>query len=285
MRSEVRTRFAMTSDGKVLLGALVFLLLPLTLAGQSPRLAVADRLLSEGRFSEARGALEEWYEIEGEASARGDRQHALWLRALLTTDPALAELDYRRLVIEYPGGPFSDGALLRLAQGARAWGDLPAARQYLEILVRDYPQSPLRIEARTLLTRLDQSPTMPGIASVPSASTATSPPSESASPPAPQPPIPPISSPPAADRADIEGGSFTLQLGAFSTEASARSVAANARAAALEIRVVKVEGSDLVRVRHGAFATRAEAERAALNLRALGFETVISSDREREIGD
>ena len=35
-------------------------------------------------------------------------------------DPVQAELDYQRLVIEYPGGLYSAEALLRLAQAAHA---------------------------------------------------------------------------------------------------------------------------------------------------------------------
>jgi hypothetical protein len=103
-----------------------------------------------------------------------DRQHAIWLRALLTTDPEFSELDYRRLVIEYPGGPYSDGALLRLAQGARAWGDLEAARRYLEILVRDYPLSPLRAVGRCFVARLDESPALLGFGCAPASSAAPS---------------------------------------------------------------------------------------------------------------
>jgi cell division septation protein DedD len=79
-------------------------------------------------------------------------------------------------------------------------------------------------------------------------------------------------------------GAFTLQLGAFSTEDRAGVVAAEARAAGITVRIVKVEGSDLVRVRHGAFPTREEAEQQARALRDKGFEVGIASDRERESG-
>lgn len=288
-----------------------WLLVPLALAGQSPGLTEAERLLTEGRFAEARGVLERWYEAEGEGASRIDRQYAIWLRALLTTDPEVAELDYRRLVIEYPGGQYSDGALLRLAQGARAWGDLDAARRYLEILVRDYPQSPLRVEARTFLARLDQDPPIGGFTGltggteIPASSatlTPSAPPGVPAAPPASPPPGSPVasalpSSGPAVgpfpgsgptgtsalDGATADYGVFTLQLGAFSTEARAQTVAEDARSAGIQVRIVKVSGSDLIRVRHGAFVTREEAEGGVRALRALGFEAVISSDRDREL--
>jgi len=265
----------MTRVRSILLCSL-WLLLPPSLNAQSPRLAEADRLLSEGRFEQARGVLESWYSSEGEAAGRVDRQHAIWLRALLTTDPEFSELDYRRLVIEYPGGPYSDGALLRLAQGARAWGDFEAARRYLEILVRDYPQSPLRPEARTILARLDQPPALMGIARAPETPSPPAPPATAA----PSPPSAP--SPPAAP--SPAQGAFTLQLGAFSTADRAGVMAAEARAAGFEVRIVRVEGNDLIRVRHGAFATREEADAHARAFRERGFEVGISTDRERETG-
>jgi cell division septation protein DedD len=120
----------------------------------SPALDTVEAQIAEGRFLEAREGLERWWEGEPGAS-RPERQQALWLRARLTVDPAMAELDFRRLVVEYPGGPWSDAALLRLAQGAEFRGDEEAARQYLGILARDYPQSPHRVEARERLARLE----------------------------------------------------------------------------------------------------------------------------------
>ncbi len=120
---------------------------------RAPALDAVEEHIRSGRFPEAREALEQWW--LGESGApRQDRQHALWLRARLTVDPALAELDYRRLVVEYPGGEWSDAALLRLAQGAEFRGDSGEAYQYLEVLVRDYPQSALRVEARDRMVRM-----------------------------------------------------------------------------------------------------------------------------------
>lgn len=124
------------------------------LEAQASGLDGVESHMAAARFADARAALERWWEGEAQAP-RGQRQHALWLRARLTIDPSMAELDYRRLVVEYPGGPWSDAALLRLAQGAEFRGEASDARQYLEILVRDYPDSPHRVEARDRLRRLD----------------------------------------------------------------------------------------------------------------------------------
>jgi len=127
----------------------------------------------------------------------------------------------------------------------------------------------------------------PAAAPLPSPAPAPSPPSPSAPAPAPSPPFSPSASPaaPVEERSqDFPSGAFTLQLGAFSTDLRAGVLAADASAAGVEVRIVKVEGSDLFRVRHGAFETREAADVRARSLRDLGFETVISSDREREIG-
>jgi cell division septation protein DedD len=275
--------------------------------------------LAAARFSDARAALERWW--EGEAHApRDQRQHALWLRARLTIDPAMAELDYRRLVVEYPGGPWSDAALLRLAQGAEFRGEVSDARQYLEILVRDYPGSPHRVEARDRLRRLDTA--LPAAVSAPEAAAASLPASAPAPDPAtaPEPESAPAADPAveteaepvpvpesdvahgteaeqapvsarARDRADPEpppgmdvgAGGFTVQLGAFSSEERARALSSAARAAGLEVRIVQVEGSPFFRVRMGGYASRESAERAAGLPRELGFEAVVGGDRDREI--
>ena len=107
-------------------------------------------LLAQGRFFSAREVLQGWYgEAEGDAS-REERQRGLWLRAVLTVDPEMAAIDLRRLVVRYPGGPYSDRALFRLAQGARALSEEIRALEYVEDLLRDYPESSLRSRAEVL---------------------------------------------------------------------------------------------------------------------------------------
>ena len=96
---------------------------PTSAWAQNPDLDRVERLMAEGRFSSARSVLQGWLDASGDLAVRADRQRGTWLRALLTVDPEMAELDLRRLVVEYPGGPFSDDALIRLAHGARAQSD------------------------------------------------------------------------------------------------------------------------------------------------------------------
>jgi hypothetical protein len=106
--------------------------------------------MAEGRFESARSGLQSWLETTEPSASWEDRQRGIWIRALLTIDPQMAEQDLRRLVVEYPGGLYSDRALLRLARGAQARSDAPRALSYLGALLSDYPQSALQAEARLL---------------------------------------------------------------------------------------------------------------------------------------
>lgn len=242
-------------------------------AAQSPDLARVEALVSDGRFSSARERLQAWMDESGDSASREDVQHGLWLRAVLTVDAQMAELDLQRLVVEYRGGPFSDEALLRLAQVARARSDPERAEQRLESLLRDYPGSPHVAEARSMLAELHE---MPPPESIPT------------EPVAPEPAVlepgirePPLLEPPApAEPSDPLP--FTVQLGAFTTESRAQTMAASADALGLDVRVVHVEGSDLVHVRTGAFSSRAEADARALDLRNRGLPALVAMDRASE---
>lgn len=118
-----------------------------------PTLDRVDSLIAEQSIEAARATLTEWLAAR-ETRSRADAQRAIWQRALLTVDPEQAAVDYQRLVLEYPGGPWSDRALLRLAQGADAQGDPERARALLAALLRDYPASPARLEASALMGSL-----------------------------------------------------------------------------------------------------------------------------------
>ncbi len=264
---------------------------------QAAELAEVRGAVDDARFPEARDLLERWWEEVGERADRRTRQEALWLRARLTPDPQLAELDYRRLVIEFPGGPFSDGALLRLAQGSEARGEPAEAARYLEILVRDYPTSEHRVEARDRLVRLEDDP--PPVLAPPTVirdDTVAAPDTVHETPPEipvdtvpvpdtvrePPPEIP--ADPVVEDEEELDEltGSYTVQLGAFSTRERAVDLARRADEAGLRVRVVQVAGSELFRVRMGGFESRQAAEAAAQEPRDAGFEALVSTDREQE---
>jgi hypothetical protein len=113
-------------------------------SGASPYQVSLDRvevLTSEGRIMAAREVLAAWLELMEPSASREDLQRAIWLRGRLTVDPSMAEADFRRLVLEYPGGPYSAEALWRLGLWAEARGDSSRARDFFASLARDYPTS------------------------------------------------------------------------------------------------------------------------------------------------
>jgi hypothetical protein len=105
------------------------------------RLAVADSLARSGRAEEARELLVAWWDGERADAARAELEHATWLRALLTVDPDQARIEYRRLVVEFPGGRYVAPSLARIALLLAAAGDTAGARESWESLRREYPGS------------------------------------------------------------------------------------------------------------------------------------------------
>lgn len=226
-------------------------------AGQEG-LASVDALAAAGRTEEARAVLETWWDSERTRSSRRDRQRGLWLRAVLTVDPGMASLDYQRLVVEYPGGPYSDEALVRLAMIADSHEDALRAARYYRTLLQDYPRSPERVRARQWLSNhsgeIEETEE-----EAPSAADS------------------------AADVEDEdapaqEGGRYAVQFGAFSTEERADRLAETLAQAGFETRVVRVQGSSLVRVRVGRFAERSAASELMAEIESLGYAATVVSD-------
>lgn len=229
-----------------------FLLGPWPMRAQTPSaLAQIDSLVMAGSTEDARLALMTWWDqVDAPVSstrrapaARTELQHALWLRAVLTVDPAQAAVDYQRLVVEYPGGPYSGRALLRLAQAAEARGDAVRAREYLRTLLRDYPTSPARLDAGRMLPSVESA----AQAQVPS-----------------------------------PAGPWTVQLGAFASLDRARALREDIGADHLDARIVLVPPSSLIRVRTGRFQSKARAEGLRSALAARGMEATVSDDADRE---
>jgi hypothetical protein len=230
-----------------------------------------EQLVDLGRTEEAREVLLAWWDGESTAAPREELQRGLWLRGRLTIDAAMARLDYQRLVVLYPGGPYTDRALLRLAQAAHALGDEAAARQHVAALVRDHPDSPARREAEAWLSGAG-----PALAPPPRAAAREGADGSAAG----------------AGEGAVRAGSgaasdadgarpaaassleFSVQLGAFRDQDGASSVFEKARAAGFEARIVHVEGSPLFHVRVGSFALRHDAQRM---LERLGREGILSA--------
>jgi hypothetical protein len=224
-----------------------------------------EQLERAGRTEEARQGLLRWWDDQYADASRLDVQRGLWLRARLTVDPGQASLDYRRLVVEYPGGPYADLALFRLAQGAFALGDSASARQSFERLQRDYVGSAVAREAAEWWADRGPLPT-PAV--------------RPAQPPtAPQPP-------PEVEPDAAEPPLLAVQLGAFSVREGAESVLRAVRNAGFSGRIVRLGGDGLYRVRVGRFGSSTEAAETLDRLQELGFAAALVRDArlERPIG-
>lgn len=253
----------------LVLGALALLpaVGPFALSGQGTPAGLdrVEALIQAGDHEGARRALEGWWDGAGDRAPRNELQRGLWFRALLTQEGERAELDFQRLVLEYPGGPFSDLAMGRLGHAAHARGDLPEAEAHFRRLLRDYPASTQRGEAERWLARNrpgGTGATQGGPTAVPG----------------------PSAAPPGAAQAGTAAaaGPWAVQLGAFSSASGAREVAERARAAGFQPRLVRTPGTELVRVRLGSFPDEAGARGLLQEIRARGLEATVVSDADRE---
>jgi len=243
---------------------LVFLLSPRATAQEAASLPRVEDLIAQGRILQAREVLEDWWAERGPDVSRSERQRSLWLRARLTVDPSLAELDLRRLVLEFQGGDYSDDALLRLAESAESRGDLPEALGHYSALIRGYPGSPFVPLARVWIGAHGgeveaQQAKAPDQEAVPGAGRA----GEGS-------PVPEAL------------GSFAVQVGAFRSMENAQSLAERLRGAGFQPRVVRLAGDDLTRVRVGRFQLRDEAEKLQRTLIGSGFDANIVTDAQSE---
>ena len=247
----------------ILLVLMVLVALPSPARGQARALQRIETLVSTGQVEAAREELADWWEEGFPSASRQDLQRGLWLRGKLTVDPDIAEVDYTRLVVEFPGGSYSDQALLRLAYASHARGDLAHALEHVRSLLRDYPSSPTRLDAERWLGEFG---------------------GEAA---AAQP------EPPPTTREEAEGrprrptaeatGTYTVQLGAFASAGRARTLADQVREEGFETRIVQIPESRWIRVRVGRFQTQAQARELITRLRGLGFDAALANDVDKEI--
>lgn len=288
----------------LLVMASVLVVLPGPAAAQEPTLGEVEELIRAGRADDARSTLTRWATaVEGNLS-RAELQRSIWLRAILTVDPSEAALDLERLVVEFPGGPWTDEALRRLAQLAAARGDTVGAAEYYRTLVRDHPGSPERLEARRWLdenaeavavarvrareasadaARMEPAAGEETDESAPEAevdSLARSAPADSIGEVDAAPEEPPESEEPTAPEELFD---FAVQVGAFESPVRARNLFQTVIDTGFEARLVSIPGSDLVRVRVGNFLDPEAATRVYDRLVAAGFDALVVAGAASEV--
>jgi len=265
---------------------LAVLFSPCLLTAQDRLLDEVERFASTGRADEARAMLLEWWENDRPVAGRQDLQLGFWLRGRLTVNPGQAARDFRRLVIEYPGGRYTAQALFRLAQGSLATGDGERARTYLASLTRDYPGSPVGENAESWMARAEAAGPAPVLRRV-EVEDAQDDDTASTGPPiaeaieVPAPAAAPASEDPLS-QSPSEDGPYAVQLGAFLDESRAETLLARAQEAGLDVRLVHLEGSRLLHVRVGRFDSSAEASVFFRSVRDLGFTAAVVRDAQSE---
>jgi hypothetical protein len=271
----------------LLLGALLPTVLPSNnLTAQSdPRLAGAVRLAQDGLSDSARavvgrilGALQPADSLYAEA---------LYTMGFLAATEADRRLHLRRVVVDYAQSDWADDALLQLAQLDYAVGNTEATVRQIEILLRDYPATPVagiaafwgaraagdRRDAATACRMADagllaaggdielrnqlefQKQRCQGIASMAAESTRS---------PAP-PPERPAEEPPGRTSTRAARSGYFVQVSAVRTQAAANTEIARIKRAGYTAIVVRESG--LLKVRVGAFRTKADADAAASEIR------------------
>jgi cell division septation protein DedD len=269
------------------LGALLPTVLPFSnLTAQSdPRLAAAVRLAQDGLSDSARAVVGR---ILGSLQpADSLYAEALYTMGFLAATEADRRLHLRRVVVDYAQSEWADDALLQLAQLDYAVGNTEATVRQIEILLRDYPATPVAgiaafwgaraagdrrdaaaacrmADAGLLVAGSDvelrnqlefQKQRCQGIASMAAESTRSpAPPSRR-----------PAEEPPGRTPTRAVRSGYFVQVSAVRTQAAANTEIARIKRAGYTAIVVRESG--LLKVRVGAFRTKADADAAASEIR------------------
>ena len=105
----------------------------------------AQTLVNDGNATTGRAIVDSL--IARAAPGSNAYAEGLYWRAVLSATAADAEMDYRRIVVDYPLSPRVEDTLLRLAQLELARGDYDGALQHLNRLTLEHPAGGSRARA------------------------------------------------------------------------------------------------------------------------------------------
>lgn len=132
-----------------LAGAMMLLVAPLVGSAQSAADSATYRraqvLVSDGNIGAGRALVDSM--IARATAGTNDYAEGLYWRAVLSATAADAEMDYRRIVVDYPLSPRVEDVLLRLSQLELARADYDGALQHLNRLMLEHPASSTRARA------------------------------------------------------------------------------------------------------------------------------------------
>lgn len=112
----------------------------------------AQQLVNDGEGDKGRAIVDSMLTV----TKPGTPEHgeALYWHAVLAPTAAIAEHDYKELLVTYSGFPRTESILLRLAQLELTQGARDNALNHLQRLVLEYPNSPGRARASYWLARV-----------------------------------------------------------------------------------------------------------------------------------
>lgn len=125
-------------------------LCPLVAAAQgttvlNPVYRRAQTMVNDGSAAAGRALVDSMVAVATPGS--NDHAEAVYWRAVLSATAADAEMDYRRIVVDFPLSPRVEDALIRLAQLELARGNYDGALAHLGRLASEHPNSPARPRA------------------------------------------------------------------------------------------------------------------------------------------
>jgi cell division protein FtsN len=105
----------------------------------------AQTLVNDGSGTAGRALVDSM--IARATPGTNEYAEGLYWRAVLSATAAEAEMDYRRVIVDYPLSPRVEDVLLRLAQLELARADYDGALQHLNRLTLEHPNGPTRARA------------------------------------------------------------------------------------------------------------------------------------------
>lgn len=102
----------------------------------------AQTMVNDGNAAAGRALVDSMIAVAQPGS--NEYAEGVYWRAVLAATAADAEMDYRRIVVDYPNSPRVEDALIRLAQLEIARGNYDGALRHLGRLASEHPESPAR---------------------------------------------------------------------------------------------------------------------------------------------
>ena len=136
--------------------ALVFAMFPAITAGQAnvvlnPAYRRAQAMVNEGNAVAGRALVDSM--VTAASPGTNEYAEAVFWRAVLAATAAEAEMDYRRIVVDYTSSPRVEDALIRLAQLELSRANHDGALRHLNRLVTEHPNGASRPRAGYWMAR------------------------------------------------------------------------------------------------------------------------------------